>query len=69
LTVGVVWTDEHMAQLIPTALALLAVGLIGVALVLMSGNRLGFAGASFLSASIVIYLRARWIQRNRSGAD
>jgi uncharacterized membrane protein YjjP (DUF1212 family) len=57
-----------LENVIPTLLALFAVGLIGAALVLMAGENLAVAGVCFLSASIVIFLRARWIQRHRSGA-
>lgn len=57
-------SEEPMVELIPTALALLAVALIGVALFSMSGGNFGVAGVSFFSASIVIYLRARRLQRD-----
>jgi uncharacterized membrane protein len=52
-----------MVELIPTALALLAVVLIVIALFSMSRGNFGVAGVSFFSASIVIYLRARRLQR------
>ena len=46
-----------MVELIPTALALLAAVLIGVALVAMTVGELRAAGFSFLGASLVIYFR------------
>ncbi|WP_276273231.1 hypothetical protein [Haloarcula litorea] len=46
-----------MADLIPTALAVLATALIGTALIAMTVGNLRAAGFSFLSASLVIYLR------------
>jgi hypothetical protein len=63
LTVGSVAEDEPPVRLIPTALAILVVALFGTALYLMSTEEFAAAGASFLSASLVIYLRARWMQR------
>lgn len=53
-----------MAKLIPTVLALVVVALFGAALFSMSSGDLGIAGALFLCASLVIYLRAKWIQRD-----
>lgn len=46
-----------MVETVPTALALLAVALFAVALFAMSRGSLAVAGMSFLSASVVIYLR------------
>lgn len=46
-----------MSRVVATALALLAVLLIGGALAAMAGGDLRAAGLSFLSASLVIYLR------------
>ncbi|MEF8841184.1 MAG: hypothetical protein V5A62_06105 [Haloarculaceae archaeon] len=46
-----------MARVAPTALALLAALLIAAALASMASNDLRIAGLSFLSASLVIYLR------------
>jgi hypothetical protein len=47
-----------MAKLLSTAAAAFAVVLVGAALVLMANRQLAVAGFCFLSASIVIYLRA-----------
>jgi hypothetical protein len=52
-----------MADLVPTLLALVIVALFGVALWTMTVGRLNAAGLSFLSASLLIYLRERWLQR------
>ena len=57
LSMGVVSTDESMVELIPTALAVVAAGLIGAALVAMTVGNLRAAGFSFLCASLVIYFR------------
>jgi hypothetical protein len=46
-----------MVTLVPTALAVVAVALILVALAAMTTGDLRIAGLSFLSASLVIYLR------------
>ncbi|MBV0926202.1 MULTISPECIES: hypothetical protein [Haloarcula] len=46
-----------MVELIPTGLALLAAGLMLAGLVAMTVGNLRAAGFSFLSASLVIYLR------------
>ena len=46
-----------MVALVPTALAVVAVALILVALAAMTIGDLQVAGLSFLSASLVIYLR------------
>lgn len=46
-----------MENIVPTALALLAVALIVAALAAMAARNLMAAGFSFLSASLVIYLR------------
>ncbi|GAB6863056.1 hypothetical protein ACFR97_15360 [Haloplanus litoreus] len=48
---------------VPTLLALVIVALFGVALWAMTTGRLDVAGLSFLSASLLIYLRERWVQR------
>ncbi|WP_318570810.1 hypothetical protein [Salinigranum marinum] len=58
---------EAIMKLIPTALALVVVALIGVALLSMAAGDTAIAGVSFLSASLVIYLRAKWLQRGGSG--
>lgn len=52
-----------MAELIPTALGLVAVTLFVTALLSMWAGNLQIAGLSFLSASLVIYLRATRLQR------
>jgi uncharacterized membrane protein YjjP (DUF1212 family) len=52
-----------MPEIVPTVLALLIVALFGVALLLMTVGRLGVAGVTFLSASLLIYLRERWLGR------
>ena len=49
-----------MPEAVPTVLALLIVAAFAAALWLMAAGRLNFAGLSFLSASILIYLRERW---------
>lgn len=46
-----------MARLAPTVLAVLAALLIAIALISMASRDLTAAGLSFLSASLVIYLR------------
>jgi uncharacterized membrane protein YjjP (DUF1212 family) len=46
-----------MASVARTALALLAVLLIAIALALMTSGDLMLAGLNFLAASLVIYLR------------
>lgn len=46
-----------MADRISTGLAILAVALFGVALYAMAAGSYTAAGMSFLSASLVIYLR------------
>jgi hypothetical protein len=46
-----------MPKLIPTVLALLAVGLFGVALLAMSAERFAVAGLSFLGVSLLVYFR------------
>jgi uncharacterized membrane protein YjjP (DUF1212 family) len=46
-----------MGSVVPTLLALVAVGLFVVALAAMAAGELLIAGLSFLSASVVIYLR------------
>jgi|GEM_PF-1939888 len=52
-----------MLDPIPTSLALLSVAAFALGLGLMTVGRLGVAGAAFLSASVLIYLRERWCQR------
>jgi hypothetical protein len=47
-----------MARFVPTVLAVLAGLLIVAALVAMSAENLQIAGLSFLSASLLIYLRS-----------
>lgn len=49
--------DTEMVELIPTALAVLAAGLVGTALVGMTVGNFRAAGFSFLCASLVIYFR------------
>ena len=64
LGVGVDSTDESMVELIPTALAVVAAGLIGAALLAMTVGNLRAAGFSFLCASLVIYFReTRYVGR------
>lgn len=46
-----------MSRVVATALALLAILLIGGALAAMASGDLQIAGLSFLSASLVIYIR------------
>jgi len=46
-----------MVELIPTALAVLAVALFATALLAMTVRNFQVAGFSFLSASLVIYIR------------
>jgi membrane protein implicated in regulation of membrane protease activity len=53
-----------MPEAVPTILALVIVVVFAVALWLMAAGRLSLAGLSFLSASILIYLRERWRRRN-----
>lgn len=57
LGAGAVSPDEPMVALIPTALAVLAVALMGTALVAMTVGNLQAAGFTFLCASLVIYFR------------
>ena len=45
---------------IPLALAIVAVVLMVGGALLMTAGDFGFAGALFLSASVVIYVRERW---------
>jgi hypothetical protein len=49
-----------MVRVVPTLLALFAAGLMLVALVAMTARNFQVAGMCFLSASLVIYIRARW---------
>lgn len=46
-----------MGRVLATAAAALAVGLFGVALLLLTVGNLRVAGLTFLSASLVIYFR------------
>jgi len=57
LSVGAVSADEPMVELIPTGLAVVAVVLVGVALLAMTVGSLRAAGFCFLCASLVIYFR------------
>ena len=50
-------SDVPMVELIPTALAVLAVALFATALLAMTVRNFQVAGFSFLSASLVIYIR------------
>jgi hypothetical protein len=52
-----------MVELIPTALAVVAASLIGVALFAMTVGDLRAAGFSFLCASLVIYFRETRFQQ------
>ncbi|WP_251328101.1 hypothetical protein [Haloplanus pelagicus] len=52
-----------MPDPVPTALALLTVAAFAAALWLLAAGRLTVAGLSFLSASILIYFRERWLGR------
>jgi len=53
-----------MPDAVPTVLALSIVAAFAVALWLMATSRLSLAGLTFLSASILIYLRERWLRRD-----
>ncbi|MFT4922203.1 MAG: hypothetical protein ACI8XM_001416 [Haloarculaceae archaeon] len=57
-----------MVQTIPTILAIGAVVLMGLAVVAMYLGELMGAGLSFLSASLVIYLRERRVRNTAQGA-
>lgn len=46
-----------MGRVLATAVAVLAVGLFGLALLLLTVGNLQGAGLTFLSASLVIYFR------------
>ena len=50
-----------MTDLPATGAAVVAVALMGVALLLMTEGAFGPAGASFLSASLVIYIRETYL--------
>ena len=56
--------DTPMPDAVPTVLALSIVAAFAVALWLMAASRLSLAGLTFLSASILIYLRERWLRRD-----
>ena len=51
-----------MPEVVPTLLALSVVAAFAVALWLMAAGRLSLAGLTFLGASILIYLRERWLR-------
>ncbi len=51
-----------VGEFVPTALAALVAVLFAVALVTMAADRLTVAGLCFLSASLLIYLRERWLR-------
>ncbi|WP_327053926.1 hypothetical protein [Halomicrococcus gelatinilyticus] len=57
-----------MTQVIPTVLAVVAVGLMVVALLAMASQNLAVAGMCFLSASLVIYLRETRFRNDGAGA-
>jgi len=59
---------ETVPDFVPTALAALVVVLFAVALVTMAADRLRVAGLCFLSASLLIYLRERWLRDWRGDA-
>jgi membrane-bound ClpP family serine protease len=46
---------------IPVALAIVAAVLMVLGALLMTAGDFGVAGALFLSASLVIYVRQRWV--------
>ncbi|WP_251342544.1 hypothetical protein [Haloplanus halophilus] len=52
-----------MPDAVPTILALATVAAFAMALWLLAADRLSLAGLTFLSASILIYLRERWLAR------
>lgn len=56
-----------MTDVIPAVLALVAVGLMVVALLAMAARNLMVAGMCFLSASLVIYLRETRFQDDGTG--
>lgn len=51
-----------MPEAVPTLLALSIVAAFAAALWLMAAGRFSLAGLTFLSASILIYLRERWLR-------
>ncbi len=57
-----------MVRVLPTVMAVVAVGMMAVGLLGMTIGNLRAAGMSFLSASLIIYLRERRFG-SRSGAD
>lgn len=57
-----------MVQTIPTILAIGAVVLMGLAVAALYLGELMGAGMSFLSASLVIYLRERRVRNTAQGA-
>jgi membrane protein implicated in regulation of membrane protease activity len=58
-----------MPELIPTALVAVIVALFAAALWTMTAGRLTVAGLCFLSASLLIYLRERWLRRSRAATE
>lgn len=62
------YCPETMADAVSTGLAVLAVALFGVALYAMTAGRFTAAGMSFLSASLVIYLRETRLQDDGAAA-
>jgi hypothetical protein len=57
-----------MGSVVPTVLAILAVGLFVAALVAMAAGELLVAGLCFLSASVVIYFRETRVGTGGTGA-
>jgi hypothetical protein len=57
-----------MGSVVPTVLAVLAVGLFVAALVAMAAGELLVAGLCFLSASVVIYFRETRVGTGGTGA-
>ena len=57
-----------MTQVIQTVLAVVAAGLMVVALLAMASRNLAVAGMCFLSASLVIYLRETRFRNDGAGA-
>jgi hypothetical protein len=56
-------------EFVPTALAAFVVVLFAAALVTMAADRLTVAGLCFLSASLLIYLRERWVREPSDDTD
>lgn len=57
-----------MPDALPTALAIVAVALFAIALAAMTVGSLATAGMSFLSASLVIFMREKLLQGEDSPA-